>query len=327
MACSNAAAAGSRSLPAFRSCISKSPCRRRWRTSKPDARIWRAGRCSISTANGPSVSRRSSPPAPPRYAEVVDALGPNYERGYFLYRFSDPSYVVAHALVRAVAGVALRDGGRAIDICGGSGHLTRALMDLSSQPPVLADLYFAKVWLGRQFTAPGCEGVCCHAEAPMPFRRGAFSYAMCADAFMFIWTKRRFVQEMLRLVDLDHDVLRPRSACVVQRSQNAARERRTACRRRDQPHAQSAAVERVARAGAAARRLSRAVRDHRASRVQRGGAVCGRREGRTARSGAERFSRSARGRSGADDRRHAQSRRVQSRTRSSRSRERRERSG
>jgi uncharacterized protein YbaR (Trm112 family) len=135
------------------------------------------------------------------YATVVDSLGPNYERGYFLYRFSDPSYLVAHALIRAVAAATLKSGGRAIDLCGGSGHLTRAMMDLSAEPPVLADLYFTKVWLGRTFTAAGCEGVCCHADAPLPFSRSAFRYAMCADAFMFIWTKRQLVQEMLRLVD------------------------------------------------------------------------------------------------------------------------------
>ena len=27
------------------------------------------------------------------YRELVDALGPNFEGGYFLYRFSDPTYV------------------------------------------------------------------------------------------------------------------------------------------------------------------------------------------------------------------------------------------
>jgi uncharacterized protein YbaR (Trm112 family) len=135
------------------------------------------------------------------YREVLDALGPTYERQYFLYRFSDPSYVVAHALIRAVAGTVLRTGGRAIDICGGSGHLTRPMMTLSTPPPVLADLYFGKLWLARRFTAPGCEAVCCTGNAPFPFARGVFGYAMCADAFMFIWPKRQFVLEMLRLVD------------------------------------------------------------------------------------------------------------------------------
>src|SRR3990172_5187240 len=139
------------------------------------------------------------------YQEAIEALGLNLEGGYFFYRFSDPSYVVAHQLVRAVAGTVLRGGGRALDICGGSGHLTRSLMDLSSPPPVLADLYFSKIWLARRFIAPGCEAVCCDGNAPLPFARGAFRYVMCADAFMFIWTKRQAVLEMLRVVDEGDD--------------------------------------------------------------------------------------------------------------------------
>jgi uncharacterized protein YbaR (Trm112 family) len=156
------------------------------------------------------------------YQQTVDAIGPNFEGGYFLYRFSDPTFVVAQAVVRAVGGTVL--GGpstllgaspsaslgaspgtsrRAIDICGGSGHLTRSLVDLSSPAPILADLYFAKIWLARRFTAPGCEPVCCDGNSPMPFARGAFGLAMCTDAFMYIWTKRQFVGEMERLVDGD----------------------------------------------------------------------------------------------------------------------------
>jgi uncharacterized protein YbaR (Trm112 family) len=137
------------------------------------------------------------------YRDLVEALGPSFEGGYFLYRFSDPTYVVADAVVRAVAGTVLERGGRAVDICGGSGHLTRSLTGLSSPPPVLADLYFAKVWLARRFTAPGCEGVCCDGNSPLPFARGAFRLAICADAFMYIWTKRQFVGELARLVDGD----------------------------------------------------------------------------------------------------------------------------
>lgn len=135
------------------------------------------------------------------YRDVVDALGSNFEGGYFLYRFSDPTYIVADAVARSVASTVLKNGGRAIDLCGGSGHLTRSLLDLSSPAPVLADLYFSKIWLARRFTAPGCEGVCCDGNAPFPFVRKAFRYAMCTDAFMYIWTKRQFVGEMTRLVD------------------------------------------------------------------------------------------------------------------------------
>ena len=142
------------------------------------------------------------------YKEIVDALGPAFEGGYFLYRFSDPTYLVAQAVVRAVASTVLspsaeseRGARRAVDICGGSGHVTRTLLDLTPEPVVLADLYFAKVWLARRFTAPGCEPICCDGNAPMPFARGAFAFAMCTDAFMYIWTKRQFVGEMERLID------------------------------------------------------------------------------------------------------------------------------
>jgi uncharacterized protein YbaR (Trm112 family) len=135
------------------------------------------------------------------YRDTVEALGPNFEGGYFLYRFSDPTYLVAQAVARAVGQTVLGGRRRAIDICGGSGHVTRTLLDLSTVPPVLADLYFAKVWLARRFTAPGCEPVCCDGNAPLPFARGAFGFAMCTDAFMYIWTKRQFVGEMERLVE------------------------------------------------------------------------------------------------------------------------------
>lgn len=135
------------------------------------------------------------------YRDVVDALGRNFEGGYFLYRFSDPTYIVVQAVVRAVGGAVLHGERRAIDICGGSGHLTRSLLDLSSPAPVLADLHFAQAWLARRFTAPGCEAVCCDGNAPLPFARGAFGLAMCSDAFMYIWTKRQLVGEMTRLVE------------------------------------------------------------------------------------------------------------------------------
>jgi uncharacterized protein YbaR (Trm112 family) len=151
------------------------------------------------------------------YREIVEALGPRFEGGYFLYRFSDPTYLVSHAVARAVARPVLGDGGRAIDICGGSGHLTRALVDLSRPPAVLADLYFAKVWLGRRFTAPGCDGVCCDGNAPLPFARGAFRFAVCSDAFHYIWTKRLFASEMQRLVATGD----ARNAVVISHTHNA----------------------------------------------------------------------------------------------------------
>src|SRR5947199_8236802 len=79
------------------------------------------------------------------YREIVEALGPNFEGGYFLYRFSDPTYIVAQALARAVGSTVLGGARRAIDLCGGSGHVTPTLLNLSSAPPVPADLFFPKL--------------------------------------------------------------------------------------------------------------------------------------------------------------------------------------
>ncbi len=154
------------------------------------------------------------------YKDIVEALGPNFEGGYFLYRFSDPTYVVAHAVIRAVAGTVLHGSRRAVDICGGSGHLTRSLLDLSEPAPVIADLYFAKTWLARRFVAPGCEAVCCDGNAPLPFARGAFGLAMCSDAFQYIWTKRQFVGEMERLVDPGRAAGGEEGAVVINHTHN-----------------------------------------------------------------------------------------------------------
>ena len=135
------------------------------------------------------------------FRELAETLGEEFEGGYFLYRFSDPSFVTASAVVRAVAGAVLSSGGRAVDVCGGTGHLTRVLLGLSSPPPVIADVYFVKLWLAARYVAPGCEPVCCDGNAPLPFARGTFGFALCADAFMYVWTKRQLVGEMERLVD------------------------------------------------------------------------------------------------------------------------------
>jgi len=51
--------------------------------------------------------------------------------------------------------------------------------------------------------------VCCDGNAPMPFARGAFAFAMCTDAFMYIWTKRQFVGEMERLIDTSRASAQP----------------------------------------------------------------------------------------------------------------------
>jgi SAM-dependent methyltransferase len=134
------------------------------------------------------------------YRDAVQLLGASFESGYFLYRFSDPTFLVADGVARSLA-ASLPAGGRAIDLCGGSGHLTRTLDCVSGGRVVLMDLSFVKLWLARRFTVPGCQAVCADAHAPLPFASSAFRLAICNDAFHYVWTKTLFAREMLRIVD------------------------------------------------------------------------------------------------------------------------------
>jgi len=137
------------------------------------------------------------------YRDVVSALGPDFAEGrYFLYRFSDPTFVVADAVVRTLAGVVLRSGGRAIDLCGGSGHLTRTLQAFTPNA-YLMDWSYPKLWLARRFTAPDAQLVCGDAHTALPFATGAFRLAVCSDAFHYVWTKALLAHEMVRLIDAD----------------------------------------------------------------------------------------------------------------------------
>ena len=135
------------------------------------------------------------------YREIAEGVGEDFEGGYFVYRMSDPTFVVADAVVRALAPAVLDDHSRALDLCGGSGHLTRSLASVSPRPPVVTDISFIKLWLARHFTAPAADAVLADAELPLPFATGAFRFVVCNDAFHYIWHKALLAREMWRIVD------------------------------------------------------------------------------------------------------------------------------
>lgn len=143
--------------------------------------------------------------APATYRELIAVLSPNAEGTYFIYRFSDPTYVMAEGVLRALGQNAAATGQWVIDVCGGSGHLTRVLTEVQAgnAPPgpgtVLADVSFAKLWLAARVTAPSCHPVCCDANHPLPLAGGAFSMAVLSDAFPYIWHKRLLAGELMRL--------------------------------------------------------------------------------------------------------------------------------
>jgi uncharacterized protein YbaR (Trm112 family) len=142
------------------------------------------------------------------YREALEIISPDAEGTYFVYRFSDPTFVLAETLVRAMGAERPRMA-RVIDLCGGSGHLTRVLGELSDAPVVVADIYYWKLWLAQRFTAPGCAPICCDANHPLPFAAGVFSMVVLSDAFPYIWHKRLLAGEMLRLAGDGGTILMP----------------------------------------------------------------------------------------------------------------------
>lgn len=139
------------------------------------------------------------------YREAVAQLAPDAEGTYFLHRFSDPTFVAAEALLRAL-GAAAPAGGPWLDLCGGSGHLAHALAgggNAARGGTVVADLRFRKLWLATRLAAPGADAVCCSADAPLPFAADRFSMVVLMDAFPYVWHKRLCADEMMRVARPD----------------------------------------------------------------------------------------------------------------------------
>jgi uncharacterized protein YbaR (Trm112 family) len=153
------------------------------------------------------------------YQEALALLCDDAEGTWFLYHFSDPTYVCAEALLRAVAQQRWPMLGRTLDLCGGAGHLARVLGTLSQRradgtpDTIVADLHFWKLWLAKHFTAPESVQVCCDANHPLPFasssEKAAFSTVLLQDAFPYIWHKRLLAEEMMRLVGEDGVIVMP----------------------------------------------------------------------------------------------------------------------
>jgi uncharacterized protein YbaR (Trm112 family) len=119
---------------------------------------------------------------PPTFRECLEFLCPGAEGDYLYHRFSDPTFLCSQAVVQALAQDARCMAGRVLDLCGGTGHLTRSLCE-SAQEVVLADLSYAKLWLARRFIAPRCQPISSDASEPLPIAPRTFSLVQCSDAF------------------------------------------------------------------------------------------------------------------------------------------------
>ena len=165
---------------------------------QPEQALWTL--LGLDEARG--VSFRSLMQHPrPTYRDALAILSLDAEADCFLYRFSDPTFVTIEALLMGLGQCGSLDPRPVLDLCGGSGHLTRVLAGLEPAGGVInGDVYFWKLWMARRFTSPSSDAVCCDANNPLPFARDACSLVVLADAFPYIWHKRLLAEEMMRAV-------------------------------------------------------------------------------------------------------------------------------
>jgi uncharacterized protein YbaR (Trm112 family)/SAM-dependent methyltransferase len=143
------------------------------------------------------------------FQSALRILSPDAEGQYFLYRFSDPTFLVSDAVLRTAGRLAAGDAEKyLLDLCGGTGHLTRTLCSISKQDRViLADISFWELWLAKEFIALSCQPICCDASQSLPFERNTFSLVFCSGAFEYIWSRRSLAEEMIRLVGEEGTVI------------------------------------------------------------------------------------------------------------------------
>ncbi len=114
---------------------------------------------------------------------------------YFFCRPSDPTFAVAEAVASAVPRP-----GPVLDLCCGSGHVTRRLL-APGREVIGLDESFALLHLASRFLAPGARYVCARADRPLPFGDRAFRSVFCSDALHDTGDPRGLARETLRVLD------------------------------------------------------------------------------------------------------------------------------
>jgi ubiquinone/menaquinone biosynthesis C-methylase UbiE len=115
---------------------------------------------------------------------------------YFTLRFGQPRHLVALSFATLIQDPAQP----VLDLACGFGHVTRTLARRAGvQPVVGVDETFFGLYVAKQFIAPEAEYVCCVGDAALPFRDGAFSAAICSDAFHYFANKVTAARELKRL--------------------------------------------------------------------------------------------------------------------------------
>ena len=160
----------------------------------------RHGRGERSGAGG---ELRSGRPRRPHatYRELVEALGPNFEGGYFLYRFSDPTFIVADAVVRAVGRAVLAGHAgapRHLWRLGASDPIARRTLVAAARP---GGLVLPQDVAGPALHGAGLRGRLLRRQRAAAVRPRSVRARDVLGRFQYIWTKRQFIDEMARVVD------------------------------------------------------------------------------------------------------------------------------
>jgi len=113
---------------------------------------------------------------------------------YFFSRPSDPTFVVAEAVT---SGVARR--GTVLDLCCGSGFVTRLVSRGRSEAVTGLDESFPLLFLAKSFLAPRARYVCARADRPLPFADRSFDAVVCSDALHDTEDPAEAAREMLRV--------------------------------------------------------------------------------------------------------------------------------
>lgn len=123
---------------------------------------------------------------------------------YFYLRFGQPRHLAALSFTSLIH----QPKKLLLDLACGCGHITRTLVQRAKGQPVIGiDSSFFGLYVAKHWVAPEAEYVCCTADTSLPFPNGAFSVALCSDAFHYFVNKATIVRELERLTQPDGLIL------------------------------------------------------------------------------------------------------------------------
>jgi SAM-dependent methyltransferase/uncharacterized protein YbaR (Trm112 family) len=141
---------------------------------------------------------------PPESSTAADALDYYYARvrrselhRHFLHRFGQPR----HLTILGLASLLPRDERPVLDVGCGFGHTLHYWTTRHAEGSFVGlDRDFFELYVAKRWIAPRADYVLADADAPFPFRPGAFGGAFCSDAFHCFLGKRTTASELTRAV-------------------------------------------------------------------------------------------------------------------------------